>query len=130
MVTQDATKQFTLDELPPVLILHLKRFLYDEHVGSQKCTKKIGYGTHLRIDERIMGPAHTRRNNLATGAGAGGGGNNGKGKEVARYELFGGESYLFSNSRITNENEKTDSLARCFQSFIITVYNLLEVITL
>lgn len=81
-ITQDATKQFTLDELPPVLILHLKRFLYDEHVGSQKCTKKIGYGTHLRIDEKVMSPA---RRNLAAAAG------NGKGKEVARYELFGGE---------------------------------------
>ncbi|GAA5872393.1 hypothetical protein JCM16303_004505 [Sporobolomyces ruberrimus] len=76
-ITQDATKQFTLDELPPVLILHLKRFLYDEVVGSQKCTKKIGYSTHLRIDEKVMSPA---RRNLAGGA---------KGKEVARYELFG-----------------------------------------
>ncbi|GAA5935854.1 mRNA-binding ubiquitin-specific protease UBP3 [Sporobolomyces koalae] len=74
-ITQDATKQFTLDELPPVLILHLKRFLYDEVVGSQKCTKKIGYSTHLRIDEKVMSPV--RRNGLD------------KGKEVARYELFG-----------------------------------------
>jgi len=57
--------------------------LYDEHVGTQKWTKKIGYGTQLRIDEKVVSPS--RR---------------GGGKEagVARYELFGGEfSLLFSH---------------------------------
>jgi len=81
LVTQEATKQVTLDELPPVLILHLKRFLYDEHVGTQKWTKKIGYGTQLRIDEKVVSPS--RR-----------GGAGGKEAGVARYELFGGEFIL------------------------------------
>ncbi|GAA5823149.1 hypothetical protein JCM10212_001942 [Sporobolomyces blumeae] len=73
--TSDATKQVTLDELPPVLILHLKRFLYDEVGGVQKSTKRVGYGTQLRIEEKVVSP--TRRVGVE------------KGKEVARYELFG-----------------------------------------
>ncbi|GAA5947725.1 hypothetical protein JCM3765_001053 [Sporobolomyces pararoseus] len=76
-VTQEATKQFSLEELPPVLILHLKRFLYDEEKGSQKCTKKIGYNTHLKIDEKVLSPSAIRRSKSS------------KGSSGNRYELFG-----------------------------------------
>ncbi|GAA5852377.1 hypothetical protein JCM5353_006398 [Sporobolomyces roseus] len=48
----------------------------DEHVGAQKWTKKIGYGTQLRIDEKVV--SFSRR-----------GGAGGKEAGVARYELFG-----------------------------------------
>ncbi|BGP44178.1 hypothetical protein JCM10449v2_008242 [Rhodotorula kratochvilovae] len=71
--TQDATKHVQLDALPPVLILHLKRFLFDEVGGVQKSSKKVAYGTELVIDERVLsGPLRQQ-----------------VGKDGARYELFG-----------------------------------------
>ncbi|PBP15389.1 putative ubiquitin carboxyl-terminal hydrolase 10 [Diplocarpon rosae] len=38
-----ATKQVFIETLPPVLILHLKRFQYDNAGGTQKIWKKVGY---------------------------------------------------------------------------------------
>ncbi|KAM0747240.1 cysteine proteinase [Meredithblackwellia eburnea MCA 4105] len=52
----EATKQVYLESYPPVLILHLKRFLYDNVGGVQKSGKVIGYGTELTIDEKIVAP--------------------------------------------------------------------------
>ncbi|GAA6030486.1 hypothetical protein JCM8097_006171 [Rhodosporidiobolus ruineniae] len=73
LTTQDATKTVLLDALPPVLILHLKRFAYDELGGAQKNVKRVGYGTELDLGERnLSGP-------LRAQVGAGG----------AKYELFG-----------------------------------------
>lgn len=74
--TQEASKQVFVDALPPVLLLHLKRFLYDEVGGVQKSTKKVAYGTELSIDERVMSAPLRAQ----------------VGKDGARYELFGGES--------------------------------------
>ncbi|BGP04089.1 Ubiquitin carboxyl-terminal hydrolase [Rhodotorula toruloides ATCC 204091] len=71
--TLDATKQVFLDALPPVLILHLKRFLYDEVGGVQKSTKKVAYGTELAIDERVMSAPLKAQ----------------VGRAGAKYELFG-----------------------------------------
>ncbi|GAA6007956.1 mRNA-binding ubiquitin-specific protease UBP3 [Rhodotorula paludigena] len=72
-IRTEAQKQVLLDELPPVLILHLKRFLYDDIGGVQKSSKKVAYGTELQIDERVLSaPAKQRL-----------------GKDGARYELFG-----------------------------------------
>lgn len=76
--TQDASKQVFVDALPPVLLLHLKRFLYDEVGGVQKSTKKVAYGTELTIDERVMSAPLRAQ----------------VGKDGAKYELFGGESRL------------------------------------
>ena len=77
-VTQDATKHVQLDALPPVLILHLKRFLFDEVGGVQKSGKKVAYGTELTIDERVLSAPLRQQ----------------VGKDGARYELFGGASSL------------------------------------
>ncbi|GAA5992661.1 hypothetical protein JCM10908_002712 [Rhodotorula pacifica] len=71
--TQDASKQVFVDALPPVLLLHLKRFLYDEVGGVQKSTKKVAYATELTIDERVMSAPLRAQ----------------VGKDGAKYELFG-----------------------------------------
>ncbi|POY71605.1 hypothetical protein BMF94_5390 [Rhodotorula taiwanensis] len=71
--TQDASKQVFVEALPPVLLLHLKRFLYDEVGGVQKSTKKVAYGTELTIDERIMSAPLRAQ----------------VGRDGAKYELFG-----------------------------------------
>ncbi|KAK4702877.1 ubiquitin carboxyl-terminal hydrolase 10, partial [Phenoliferia sp. Uapishka_3] len=59
-VRVDATKQVYLETFPPVLILHLKRFLYDNVGGVQKSGKVIGYGTELVIKEDIIAPTKRR----------------------------------------------------------------------
>ncbi|KAG8764572.1 hypothetical protein FRC12_008018 [Ceratobasidium sp. 428] len=56
----DARKQVTLDTLPPLLVLHLKRLVYDAK-GIQKNSKVIEYTTSLEIRPEIISP--TRRTN-------------------------------------------------------------------
>lgn len=42
--------------LPPVLVLHLKRFLYDTTVNDVvKLSKKIAFGTELEIPKGMRG---------------------------------------------------------------------------
>ncbi|PLB45409.1 ubiquitin C-terminal hydrolase [Aspergillus steynii IBT 23096] len=56
-----ATKQIFIEDLPPVLILHLKRFQYDSVTnGTQKIWKKIGYPLDLEIPREVFPP--NRRN--------------------------------------------------------------------
>ena len=52
--TATATKQVFIETLPPVLILHLKRFQYDNKGGTQKIWKKIGYPLHLDIPKEAI----------------------------------------------------------------------------
>lgn len=55
-----ATKQIFIETLPPVLILHLKRFQYDSVTqGTQKIWKKIGYPLELEIPREVF-PPHRR----------------------------------------------------------------------
>lgn len=51
-----AKKQVFIETLPPVLILHLKRFQYDNTGGTQKIWKKIGYPLELQIPPEAMSP--------------------------------------------------------------------------
>lgn len=54
-----ATKQVFIETLPPVLILHLKRFQYDNTGGTQKIWKKVGYPLDLEIPKEVF-PQHMR----------------------------------------------------------------------
>ncbi|KAK1058206.1 hypothetical protein LTR74_013581 [Friedmanniomyces endolithicus] len=50
-----AKKQVFIDTLPPVLILHLKRFQYENNLtGTQKIWKKIGYPLELEIPKDVF----------------------------------------------------------------------------
>lgn len=48
------TRQALFDQLPPVLILSLKRFLYDEVKGTVKLSKYITYPTELVIPPQVQ----------------------------------------------------------------------------
>lgn len=61
-----ATKQVTIETLPQVLILHLKRFQYDNAGGTQKIWKKVGYPLELEIPKEVF-PQHKRGGLLAHG---------------------------------------------------------------
>ncbi|WFD30539.1 ubiquitinyl hydrolase 1 [Malassezia sp. CBS 17886] len=50
----DATKQVSIDVAPPILVLHLKRFVYDEIGGVQKSCKTIDYGLTLTLDRALL----------------------------------------------------------------------------
>ncbi|KAJ3106101.1 hypothetical protein HDU96_008323 [Phlyctochytrium bullatum] len=50
----EATKQNLLDELPPVLILHLKRFVYNSIGGTQKIRKHVVYSPTLKIKPELL----------------------------------------------------------------------------
>lgn len=62
----NATKQVTIETLPQVLILHLKRFQYDNTGGTQKIWKKVGYPLDLEIPKEVF-PQHKRGGLLAHG---------------------------------------------------------------
>jgi ubiquitin carboxyl-terminal hydrolase 10 len=49
-----ATKQVFIETVPPVLILHLKRFQYDNAGGTQKIWKKVGYPLDLEIPKEVF----------------------------------------------------------------------------
>jgi ubiquitin carboxyl-terminal hydrolase 10 len=49
-----ATKQIFIETLPPVLILHLKRFEYNNMGGTQKIWKKVGYPLELTIPKEVF----------------------------------------------------------------------------
>jgi ubiquitin carboxyl-terminal hydrolase 10 len=61
-----STKQVHIESLPPVLILHLKRFHYDAH-GPQKIWKKVGYPLELEIPKEVF-PPHKRNSYMTNGA--------------------------------------------------------------
>nr|POE89946.1 putative ubiquitin carboxyl-terminal hydrolase 3 [Quercus suber] len=63
-----AKKQVFIDTLPPVLILHLKRFQYDNNLtGTQKIWKKVGYPLELEIPKEVFPPV--KRGGLAVQGG-------------------------------------------------------------
>ncbi|KAI0164438.1 cysteine proteinase [Hypoxylon sp. FL1284] len=64
-----ATKQVLIESLPPVLILHLKRFQFDtEGTGTVKIWKKIGYPLELELPKEVFS---RQKRNALTAEGAG-----------------------------------------------------------
>ncbi|KAL7623352.1 hypothetical protein AAE478_007033 [Parahypoxylon ruwenzoriense] len=64
-----ATKQVLIESLPPVLILHLKRFQFDtEGTGTVKIWKKVGYPLELELPKEIF-PRQKRNTLTVEGAG-------------------------------------------------------------
>ncbi|PCH37812.1 cysteine proteinase [Wolfiporia cocos MD-104 SS10] len=56
-VVVEANQQDLIEALPPILILHLKRFHYDTKVGDVvKIGKQIAYGPELEIGPDLMAP--------------------------------------------------------------------------
>ncbi|KAF2839100.1 cysteine proteinase [Patellaria atrata CBS 101060] len=52
-----ATKQVFIETVPPVLILHLKRFQYDNQGGVQKIWKHVNYPLDLEIPKEVFPPS-------------------------------------------------------------------------
>jgi ubiquitin carboxyl-terminal hydrolase 10 len=70
----DATQTVLIEALPPILVLHLKRFLYDTNVKDVvKIGKKITFERELEIGPDIMASRGVGR--------------------PAKYKLFGGEFF-------------------------------------
>jgi len=42
-----------IEQLPPILIIHLKCFLYDETDGIRKVNKSINYNVNLTLPKSI-----------------------------------------------------------------------------
>lgn len=51
-----ATKQMYVESMPDILVLHLKRFVYDSIGGTQKLWKVVGYPLELEIPESAIAP--------------------------------------------------------------------------
>ncbi|WFD44535.1 ubiquitinyl hydrolase 1 [Malassezia psittaci] len=87
----DATKQLSIELLPPILVLHLKRFVYDEVGGVQKSCKPIAYGHKLNIDPSILSGPYRK-----SGA-------------VPEYALFG---VVYHHGRLATGGHYTASVLR------------------
>ncbi|OAQ98473.1 hypothetical protein LLEC1_02130 [Akanthomyces lecanii] len=61
-----ATKQVFIETLPPVLILHLKRFQFDAEGGTTKIWKNVGYPLDLEIPREAL--SRQARQSLSEGA--------------------------------------------------------------
>jgi ubiquitin carboxyl-terminal hydrolase 10 len=51
------TKQNLLEKLPPILVLHLKRFHYDPEYGIRKLCHRVAYGAHFSFDKNMVAAA-------------------------------------------------------------------------
>uniref|UniRef100_A0A8C2BIT3 Ubiquitin carboxyl-terminal hydrolase n=1 Tax=Cyprinus carpio TaxID=7962 RepID=A0A8C2BIT3_CYPCA len=52
----EISRRVTLEELPPVLVLHLKRFVFEKTGGCQKLVKNIDYPVDLEISKDLLSP--------------------------------------------------------------------------
>ena len=51
---QTVIRKQTIERLPPILLLHLKRFFYDKNGGLLKVDKKVHFKTDLIIDQKWL----------------------------------------------------------------------------
>ncbi|XP_062868718.1 ubiquitin carboxyl-terminal hydrolase 10 isoform X2 [Trichomycterus rosablanca] len=52
----EISRRVTLEELPPVLVLHLKRFVFEKTGGCQKLIKNVDYPVDLEISKDLLSP--------------------------------------------------------------------------
>lgn len=104
----DATKQLCLEHLPPVLILHLKRFSYNNVGGTVKNHKIVGFETELRISPSILAPSQ-------------------KSSGPIEYKLNAGTFLLFA---YVLQSHSSKPFCRSVQSSITTVDQLRAATTL
>uniref|UniRef100_A0A671PD90 Ubiquitin carboxyl-terminal hydrolase n=1 Tax=Sinocyclocheilus anshuiensis TaxID=1608454 RepID=A0A671PD90_9TELE len=52
----EISRRVTLEELPPVLVLHLKRFVFEKTGGCQKLVKNVDYPVDLEISKDLLSP--------------------------------------------------------------------------
>ncbi|XP_065144950.1 ubiquitin carboxyl-terminal hydrolase 10 isoform X1 [Paramisgurnus dabryanus] len=52
----EISRRVTLEELSPVLVLHLKRFVFEKTGGCQKLVKNIDYPVDLEISKDLLSP--------------------------------------------------------------------------
>ncbi|KPP73097.1 ubiquitin carboxyl-terminal hydrolase 10-like [Scleropages formosus] len=52
----EISRRVTLEELPPVLVLHLKRFVFEKSGGCQKLVKNVDYPVDLEISRDLLSP--------------------------------------------------------------------------
>ncbi|CAG7850884.1 Ubiquitin carboxyl-terminal hydrolase 10 {ECO:0000269/PubMed:20096447}; AltName: Full=Deubiquitinating enzyme 10; AltName: Full=Ubiquitin thioesterase 10; AltName: Full=Ubiquitin-specific-processing protease 10 [Serendipita indica DSM 11827] len=57
----EATKQMFVEHLPPILILHLKRFIYDPQTGIGKYGKQIRFAPELDVRSEMLSAASKHR---------------------------------------------------------------------
>merc|ERR1719402_537442 len=61
----EASRSVSLEELPPILILHLKRFVYDSATGGvQKVMKNVEFSVDLEIDKTILSSSTRTKSTL------------------------------------------------------------------
>lgn len=53
----EAFKRISFEDLPPVLIIYLKCFVFDKHGGSQKLLKRLEFAIDLEISRELISPA-------------------------------------------------------------------------
>ena len=98
-VTVEAQQQVLIESLPPILVLHIKRFCYDTSVnGVVKVGKQVKFGPELEIGsgestficfERAIGLTPSCPTDVMIPAA--------KKAQPARYKLFGGKHLLINS---------------------------------
>jgi len=93
----NTTKQVYIESLPPVLILHLKRFHYDAGTDTTiKIWKKVGYPLELEIPQEVL--ARPLRNSI-----------NHDGKGLPRYRLT---AVVYHHGKNANDGHYTVDVRR------------------
>jgi len=87
----DATKQVCIEALPPLLVLHLKRFVYDEVYGVQKSSKPVSFGLELTVRPEVLSPPLRRMG------------------DIHRYELY---SVVYHHGRLASGGHYTAAVRR------------------
>lgn len=91
--TVDATQQILVETLPPILVLHLKRFHYDTSAnGVVKIGKQVTFGPELEIPSGAK--FHYEARNIDSYFGAEALSSGHRSAQLTRYKLFAGMCFF------------------------------------